>query len=166
MRTSKIIWGVLVLSGMVCQVQAQEVNVTERKKNISFVGWHLRSYETDGVYGAGVNQAYEYLKNRKPKTKTVVGIVDGGVDITHEDLKDVLWRNPREIPGNGIDDDGNGYVDDVHGWNFLGTSDGKQMEVGYTVANEVYAIEGRYENADTVVLSSRERKNMIISRGL
>ena len=92
MRTSKIIWGVLVLSGMFCQVQAQKVKVTEGKKNASFEGWHLRSYETDGVYGAGVNQAYEYLKNREPKARTVVGIVDGGVDVTHEDLKDVLWR--------------------------------------------------------------------------
>lgn len=53
MRTSKIILGVLVLSGMFCQVQAQKVKMTEGKKNASFEGWHLRSYETDGVYGAG-----------------------------------------------------------------------------------------------------------------
>lgn len=159
MRTSKIIWGVLVLSGMFCQVQAQKVKVTEGKKNASFEGWHLRSYETDGVYGAGVNQAYEYLKNREPKARTVVGIVDGGVDVTHEDLKDVLWRNPGEIPGNGIDDDGNGYVDDVHGWNFLGTPDGKQMEIGYTMADHEYMrLREKYENVDTTSLSSKERR--------
>ncbi|MFR7808171.1 MAG: hypothetical protein ACLU4N_02100 [Butyricimonas faecihominis] len=102
MRTSKIILGVLVLSGMFCQVQAQKVKMTEGKKNASFEGWHLRSYETDGVYGAGVNQAYEYLKDRKPKARTVVGIVDGGVDVTHEDLKDVLWRNPERFRAMGL----------------------------------------------------------------
>ena len=114
-------------AGFTIPVSAQKTTDT---KNVSFVGWHLLSYEKEGVYAAGVNQAYEYLKDRKPAKKTIVGIVDGGVDITHEDLKDVLWQNPGEIPGNGIDDDKNGYVDDVHGWNFLGTPDGKQMELG------------------------------------
>ena len=53
-----------------------------------------------------------------------MAVIDGGADIVHEDLRGSLWVNEGEIPGNGIDDDGNGYVDDVHGWNFLGTPDG------------------------------------------
>lgn len=64
--------------------------------------------------------AYELLKNIKSKNKVIVGVVDSGIDINHEDLKNVIWTNPNEIPGNGIDDDNNGYVDDIHGWNFLG----------------------------------------------
>ena len=59
------------------------------------------------------------MKGRKSE-KVIVGVIDSGIDINHEDLKSVIWTNPKEIPGNGIDDDKNGYVDDIHGWNFLG----------------------------------------------
>lgn len=48
----------------------------------------------------------------------VVGIIDEGIDVNHEDLRDNIWSNPTEIPANGIDDDGNGFVDDVNGWDF------------------------------------------------
>ena len=72
-----------------------------------------------GFPGLDLAEAYKLLQNLKP-TNVIVGIVDSGVDINHEDLKAVIWTNPNEIPNNGIDDDKNGYVDDVHGWNFLG----------------------------------------------
>ena len=65
-------------------------------------------------------------------------MIDSGIDTTHEDLKPVLWVNPKEIPGNGIDDDGNGYVDDVHGWNFLGGRDGRNVEKDSYEAARVY----------------------------
>ena len=58
----------------------------------------------------------------------IVGVVDSGVDINHEDLKSIIWTNPKEIPNNGIDDDKNGYVDDVHGWNFLGEINQENLE--------------------------------------
>lgn len=143
-------------AGFTIPMSAQE---SVKTRNVSFEGWHLLSYEKDGVYAAEVNQAYEYLKNRKPAARTIVGIIDGGVDITHEDIKDVLWCNPGEIPGNGIDDDKNGYVDDVHGWNFLGTPDGKQMELGFTMADHEYLkLREKYETVDTVSFSPKERK--------
>src|SRR5690606_33581581 len=90
-------------------------------------GWHLKDYQKDGFYGISLNQAYEFLAAKKLKSSPViVGIVDSGIDTTHEDLKPVLWTNLKEIPGNGIDDDKNGYIDDIHGWNFLGSRDGKE----------------------------------------
>ena len=67
-----------------------------------------------------------------------MGIVDSGIDTLHEDLKGVLWTNAKEIPGNGIDDDGNGYVDDVHGWNFLGSKDGTEVEKASSEKARVY----------------------------
>ncbi|WP_254245170.1 S8 family serine peptidase [Hymenobacter sp. BRD67] len=82
--------------------------------------WHLRDPQLDKIPGTGTTRTYaELLKGRVP-TAVVVAVIDSGIDTAHVDLKPVLWRNPREIPGNGIDDDHNGYIDDVHGWNFLG----------------------------------------------
>ena len=101
---------------------AQGTSVKELPK-----GWQLLDKETDGYYGLSLKKAYDFVKGRKTKT-VVVAVIDSGVDTLHEDLKDVLWTNPREIPGNGIDDDGNGYIDDVHGWNFLGGKDGRNVK--------------------------------------
>ena len=83
------------------------------------LAWPHMDIQKDGVPGMSLDKAYDFVKNKKATT-VIVGIVDSGVDIEHEDLKDVLWTNPKEIAGNGKDDDNNGYVDDMHGWNFLG----------------------------------------------
>ena len=74
--------------------------------------------------GMGTENAYKLVASKTP-TPVIVGVIDSGVDIEHEDLKGQIWTNLKEIPGNGKDDDNNGYVDDVHGWNFLGGRDGK-----------------------------------------
>ncbi len=74
---------------------------------------------TGSVAGMDLDEAYKLLEGRA-KNKVIVAVIDNGVDINHEDLKGVIWTNTDEIPDNGIDDDKNGYVDDVHGWNFLG----------------------------------------------
>ena len=82
--------------------------------------WSHLDLVKDSIPGMSVDKAYaEFLKGKK-SIKVIVGIVDSGVDIEHEDLKPVIWTNKNEIEGNGIDDDNNGYVDDIHGWNFLG----------------------------------------------
>ncbi len=90
--------------------------------------WAAADLMTDTIPGMSVDKAYaEILKGRKGQ-KVIVGVIDSGVDIEHEDLKDVLWVNKKEIPGNGKDDDKNGYVDDIHGWNFLGDIVEENME--------------------------------------
>jgi len=91
--------------------------------------WSNLDLVNDTVPGMSIDKAYtEFIKNKKG-TKVIVGIVDSGVDIEHEDLKGVIWTNEKEIPGNGIDDDKNGYIDDVHGWNFLGEGDNENLEL-------------------------------------
>ncbi len=102
-------------------------------------GWHMMDKTGSGYYGISADKAYEFVKSKKLKSKTViVAVIDSGIDTTHEDLKEVLWRNAGEIPGNGIDDDKNGYVDDVYGWNFLGGRDGKNVEQDSYEAARVY----------------------------
>ena len=89
--------------------------------------WYLKDQQLDNVPGVGATRAYqELLKNLVP-TPVIVAVIDSGIDTAHVDLKPVLWTNRGEIPGNGLDDDKNGYVDDVHGWNFLGGADGRNI---------------------------------------
>ena len=89
--------------------------------------WPHRDLLTTGYPGISLAEAYKALEGRKAQT-VIVGVVDSGVDINHEDLKSIIWTNPKEIPNNGIDDDKNGYVDDVHGWNFLGEINQDNLE--------------------------------------
>src|SRR5688572_10511511 len=85
--------------------------------------WFIKDPETDKVQGVSADRAYQTLLNDQPSRTVIVAVIDGGVDIEHEDLKSVIWLNEDEIAVNGIDDDKNGYVDDVHGWNFIGGKD-------------------------------------------
>ncbi|WP_348824591.1 S8 family peptidase [Flavobacterium aestuarii] len=82
--------------------------------------WSHLDLAKDSIPGMSVDKAYAELLKGKKSVKVIVGIVDSGVDIDHEDLKSVIWTNKKEIAGNGKDDDKNGYIDDIHGWNFLG----------------------------------------------
>jgi len=82
--------------------------------------WGAVDLSKDSIAGMSVDKAYAELLNERKGVSVIVGVIDSGVDIEHEDLKNVIWVNEDEIPGNGIDDDQNGYVDDIHGWNFLG----------------------------------------------
>ena len=110
-----------------------------RKYNILIVSvlaignlWGQQKPKTDWFFekpckknmGISVNEAYQSAQGKLPSTTIVVAVIDGGTDVNHVDLKDVIWVNKGEIPSNGIDDDNNGYVDDVNGWNFIGGKDG------------------------------------------
>ena len=91
-------------------------------------GWHHWDEEITRFRGISSDRAYhELLADKSPQKKIIVAVIDGGVDTDHEDLNDVIWTNKDEVPGNGKDDDNNGYVDDVHGWNFIGGADGENV---------------------------------------
>ncbi|WP_435260804.1 S8 family serine peptidase [Tenacibaculum sp. nBUS_03] len=89
--------------------------------------WQHLDLATDSIPGMSVDKAYTFLKGKK-NIEVIVGVVDSGTDLKHEDLTDVAWVNKKEIAGNGIDDDKNGYVDDINGWNFLGKSYKEHLE--------------------------------------
>jgi subtilisin family serine protease len=88
--------------------------------------WFNKDFGMDGVQGVSTDKAYDLLKG-KTSTPVIVAIIDSGVDLEHEDLSEIIWTNQDEIAGNGKDDDNNGYVDDVHGWNFLGGANGENV---------------------------------------
>jgi subtilisin family serine protease len=118
-------------------------------------GWHLKGLQ-EGYYGINLDKAYDFVKGKKSHT-VVVAVIDSGIDTTHEDLKPILWTNSKEIPGNGIDDDGNGYVDDVHGWNFLGGRDGQNVgKDSYEAARVYHALKAQFENVKDPSMLSKE----------
>ena len=91
--------------------------------------WFHADFAIDSIYGTASDAAYRFAESKGLKpSPVIVAVIDSGIDIEHEDLKNVLWTNKDEIPGNGIDDDKNGYIDDVHGWNFIGGANGENVD--------------------------------------
>ncbi|WP_029282508.1 S8 family peptidase [Pedobacter sp. R20-19] len=103
-----------------------QVSALAQHKNVKLpANWFNLDLAENGYFGISTEKAYrDLLKDKKPKENIIVAVIDGGIDVNHPDLKSVLWVNQKEIPGNGIDDDGNGYIDDINGWNFIGSKKG------------------------------------------
>ncbi len=122
--------------------------------------WLQLDPDTDSIAGISLEKAYELLKGRKSRS-IVVAVIDNGVDIEHEDLKDVIWTNTREIPDNGVDDDHNGYVDDVHGWNFRGAKDGSTVENEQFAFTRIYSMwKAKFDNAAGKRLTRKEKSEL------
>lgn len=108
--------------------------------------WHHKDIESDTIAGISLNKAYDYLKNKKGDT-IIVAVIDTELDIDHKDLKNQVWINKREIPDNNIDDDQNGYIDDINGWNFLNTTADEDLpSINYGFTRYVQAYEKQYLN--------------------
>ena len=120
--------------------------------------WAGSDLVTDTIPGMSVQKAYdEIIKDFQGKT-VIVGVVDSGVDIEHEDLKNVIWTNEDEIPGNGIDDDKNGYVDDIHGWNFLGNTIEENLEYVRILKN----LKPKYDGKDASDIAEANKEEFAL----
>ncbi len=104
---------------------AKKSELTELQKQ----RWSDLDLKKDSIPGMSVDKSYSELLKNKKSTKIIVGVIDSGLDIDHEDLKGKIWTNTKEIPGNNIDDDKNGFIDDIHGWNFLGEATNENLEL-------------------------------------
>lgn len=93
-----------------------------------YVNWFNKDPESDQIVGVSAEKAYTEILKNKTSSTVIVAVIDSGIDIDHEDINDNIWINEDEIAGNGVDDDGNGYIDDIHGWNFLGNSEGENID--------------------------------------
>ena len=126
-------------------------NVTATAKKVPLTDeeikyWSHSDLVTDSIPGMSIDKAYAFLQGKKG-VEVVVGVVDSGTDLLHEDLKDVAWVNEKEIPSNGIDDDKNGYVDDINGWNFLGSIYKEHLEYQRIVKDPSIADEASVKEA-------------------
>lgn len=126
----------LVLLLMWCMLLLGAPVEAQRNKNFSLAdtlsqapeNWFNLDPQSDRVPGVSTERAYKELLANKTPREVIVAVIDSGIDIEHEDLKGKIWVNTREVAGNSLDDDGNGYVDDVHGWNFIGGPDGEHVD--------------------------------------
>ena len=118
----------LVIGLYACVASAQLIKQeSQSQKKQADLDWYNCSFEEDGVYGAEINKAYEFLKGKKIKKRPIVALIGSGLDVEHEDLRQAIWVNPKE-KADGKDNDKNGLVDDINGWNFLGGKEGQVME--------------------------------------
>lgn len=121
--------------------------------------WFHLNQAADGYPGVSSDMLYNDLLKDSKGAPVIVAVIDGGVDYEHEDLDDVMWVNEDEIPGNGVDDDKNGYVDDIYGWNFIGGADGENVHYDNLEVTRLYRkYKDRYENVDREDLPKKERE--------
>jgi subtilisin family serine protease len=145
----RFITGALILSSLLINGQTNK-----RPDN-----WFNLDPTNDKVNGVSTERTYNELLKNKKSTTVIVGVIDSGVDFNHEDLKAVMWSNPGEIPGNNIDDDKNGYVDDIHGWNFIGGKDGKNVDAdNLEMTRLLRKLKPKYDGKSEADFKSKEEK--------
>lgn len=126
--------------------------------------WFHLDLLKDTIPGLSLNRAYTEVLQDKKGEPVIVAVLDSGMDLDHEDLKEVLWTNSKEIAGTGIDNDNNGYVDDIHGYNFLGESYYEQMEYArilkYGIGDETYQAKAKIAFDKELAESSEDAMQM------
>ncbi len=121
--------------------------------------WPHADLMTDSIPGMSLAKAYQFVDNKKATT-IIVGVIDSGIDINHEDLKDNIWVNSDEIANNGKDDDKNGYIDDIHGWNFLGGRAEATPEQ-FEVTRLYKRLNPKYANKSEAQITSKDKEEYI-----
>ena len=119
--------------------------------------WFLRDPESGKFEGTSTEKAYETLLKGKPSRKVRVAVIDSGIDVEHEDLSGIIWTNSGEIPNNGIDDDKNGYIDDIHGWNFIGGKDSSVNRDTYELTREYVRLKPRFESGNEKKIKKKDK---------
>lgn len=133
-------------------------NAFAQKQDLAIpLNWFLLDPQQDSVQGLSVEKTYATLLKDQPSREVIVAVVDTGVDIDHEDLKGIIWINAKEIPGNGIDDDKNGYVDDVNGWNFIGGKNGNVNDDTDDLTQELVRLRKKFENVKDGKVSKKQK---------
>lgn len=149
-----LLWNTAISSSI--SIQLSDTTVIS-DTTLKVTEWFLLDPETDHYEGTSVEKTYHTLLKNKPSRTVLVAVIDSGIDIDHEDLKDVIWTNPDEIPNNDLDDDNNGYVDDIHGWNFIGGKTGNVNHDTYELTREYVRLKSKYEDADQKKVNKKNK---------
>lgn len=150
---SKILYSAFLLSAPFFSI-AQSDKDEKPKDN-----WQNLDLKEDGVFGISTEKAYKELLKGKKSTPVIVAVIDGGIDEEHEDLKKIMWVNTKEIPGNGIDDDNNGYIDDINGWNFIGSAKANIHHDNMELIRLINKYQPKYASAlNSTPFNEKERK--------
>jgi cell wall-associated protease len=148
-------WSLLLLLLIVCQISFSQ----------NSLNWHWKDLTADSVHGISLQKAYKALATLPNKpAQVIVAVLDGGIDTNHIALKNLFWINKKEIPNNKIDDDRNGYVDDINGWNFLGGKDGRNIDNASDEKSRIYhKYKSLYEGqvVDTNSLNKIQKKQYL-----
>ncbi|UGU14446.1 S8 family serine peptidase [Sinomicrobium kalidii] len=140
-------------------VLSKKAEIAEKELN----NWQHKDYLLDTIPGISLDRAYKEILEKKKGIGVIVAVLDTEIDIAHEALKNNIWINPNEVSDNGIDDDGNGYEDDVHGWNFLGNSQGENIiHTNYEVVRIVRKYEEKFKNKSEEEIPVHEREEFSI----
>jgi subtilisin family serine protease len=147
-RSKRIFLGMAMMVSLPLCGMAQSDTSAATLQKVAPDNWYQLDRAATGYYGISLDKAYDFVKSRQSH-QVLVGVIDSGVDTLQPDLKSILWHNPGEIPGNGIDDDHNGYVDDIYGWNFIGGKDGRNVhQDSYEAARVYWGMKDKYDNKD------------------
>ncbi|MEQ9288502.1 MAG: S8 family serine peptidase [Cyclobacteriaceae bacterium] len=130
-----------------------------------YLNWYNQDLAIDKIHGTSTERVYsELLKNRQPKKTIVVAIIDSGVDILHEDLQGKIWQNEGEIADNNLDDDNNGYIDDIHGWNFIGNDKGENIHLENFEYTRMYKkYNAKFENVSSTDGLTQEEEDAFLT---
>ena len=140
-------------------ITAQGQSAVDPMNDKDLMTWYHKDFSETNVYGINTQNAYKYLESKGLKPKTVVvGVLDSGVEVDHPGLVKNMWKNPNEVPNNGKDDDGNGYIDDIHGWNFIGGKNGDISVDNMEVTRVVKKYRSIFEGDNTVQNKANQAK--------
>ncbi|WP_426670666.1 S8 family peptidase [Mucilaginibacter sp. McL0603] len=142
----------LIVAISICLPICSQAQVAQKAKK----NWQNLDLKTDTVFGISTEKAYNELLKDKKHVTVVVAVIDGGVDINHEDLKQVIWINTAETASNNTDDDKNGYVDDIHGWDFIGSVNGDEHFDNTELVRFVHLYTMEFKGKDTTALKGKE----------
>ncbi len=139
-------------------------NSTSYKKNESLSKndlkyWHLKDIEKDSILGISLERAYTELFKKRKANPVIVAALDSEVNIKQEGLKNQIWVNTKEIPDNGIDDDNNGYIDDINGWNYIGTQNNDSVVFSsFTYTEVLKQYDSKFKNTSLKEIPTIEKK--------
>ncbi len=121
--------------------------------------WQNLDLKTDSVFGISTEKTYTELLKGKKHVPVLVAVIDGGVDVNHEDLKAIIWNNPVEIAANNKDDDKNGYADDIHGWDFIGSAKGDVHYDNLELTRMIRLYNQKFAKLDTTALTGKDAED-------